>query len=190
MGQGLSFKEVESSCRLTSTTCWRRCSVSSGTPSPPSWRIWQLSLDAKKTIDMNISWASLGETGSTFFFRSAQAKRQKLWVRSLEIPDDIDSKTKKLITETDKIQNFFFNYYEKLNTKPDPFSTAKFNDFFPMQLLEKINKLDSNNVKQKLNLPISIAELRNSISKLNKNSCGGPDGISSKLLEWFFKNLS
>ena len=56
-----------------------------------------------------------------------------------------------------------------------------------MQLLENINKLDSANVKQKLNLPISIAELRNSISKLNKSSCGGPDGISSKLLECFSK---
>ena len=68
-----------------------------------------------------------------------------------------------------------------LNTNPDPFLTSKFNDFFPMQLLENINKLDSANVKQKLNLPISIAELRNSISKSNKNSCGGPDRIGSKL---------
>ena len=134
---------------------------------------------------MNISWASLGETGSTFFFRSAQAKRQKLWVRCLEVPDDTNSKTKKIIYETDKIQDYFFHYYEKLNTNPDPFSTVKFNDFFPTQLFEKINKLDSNDVKQKLNLPISIAELRKSISKLNKSSCGGPDGISSKLLEWF-----
>ena len=91
---------------------------------------------------MNISWASLGETGLAFFFRSAQAKRQKLWVQSLEIPDDINSKTKKLITKTDKIQNFFLNYYEKLNTNPDPFTTAKFNDFFPTQLLKKTNKLD------------------------------------------------
>ena len=104
---------------------------------------------------MNISEAYLGETGSSFFFRSAQAKRQKLWVRSLEIPDDIDSKTKKLIAETDKIQSFIFNYYKKLNTNHDPFSTAKFNDFFPMQLLENIKKLDSANVRQKLDLPIS-----------------------------------
>jgi hypothetical protein len=45
---------------------------------------------------MNISWAHLGETGLTFFFRSAQAKRQKLWVCSLEIPHDTKNKTKKL----------------------------------------------------------------------------------------------
>ena len=136
---------------------------------------------------MNISWVHLGETGSTFFFRSAQAKSQKLWVRSLEIPDDTENKTKKLITETNKIQDFFFNYYKKLNTNPDPFSTAKFKDLFPTQLLEKINKLDSIVVKQKLNLPINIAELRKAMSKLNKSSCGRPDGISSKLLEWFSK---
>ena len=97
---------------------------------------------------MNIAWASLGETGSTFFFKSAPAKRQKLWVHSLEIPDDTDSKTKKLITETDLIQEFFFNYYKKVNTNPDPFSTTKFNDLFPMQLLENINRLDSVNGKQ------------------------------------------
>ena len=51
-------------------------------------------LRRKRTIDFNISWAHLGETGSTFFFRSAQAKRQKLWVRSLEIPNDTKNKTK------------------------------------------------------------------------------------------------
>ena len=34
----------------------------------------------KKASDMSIDWALLGETGSTYFFRSAQAKRQKLWV--------------------------------------------------------------------------------------------------------------
>ena len=47
----------------------------------------------KKALDMSIEWAQLGETGSTYFFRSAQAKRQKLWVRQLEI-DDIQKPTK------------------------------------------------------------------------------------------------
>ena len=32
-----------------------------------------------------------------------------------------------------------------------------------------------------------MVELTNAISKLNKGSCGGPDGISAKLLEWFLE---
>ena len=39
----------------------------------------------KKAADLSTEWALLGETGLTYFFRSAQAKRQKLWVRQLEI---------------------------------------------------------------------------------------------------------
>ena len=58
---------------------------------------------------MSIEWAQLGETGSTYFFRSAQAKRQKLWVRQLEI-DDIQKPNKtKIITDTNQIQDSFFN---------------------------------------------------------------------------------
>ena len=30
-----------------------------------------------------------------------------------------------------------------------------------------------------------MAELINATTRLNKSSCGGPDGISYKLLEWF-----
>ena len=38
-----------------------------------------------------------------------------------------------------------------------------------------------------LNSPIGLEELLNATSRLNKSSCGGPDGISAKLLAWFIE---
>ena len=91
----------------------------------------------------------------------------------------------KILQKQNKFKTFFFNYYEKLNTCSDPFSTEKFNIFFSSQFLDKIPKISSNFDKKLLNSPIVLAELKNALSKLNKSSTGGPDGISAKLLAWF-----
>ena len=51
--------------------------------------------------------------------------------------------------------------------------------------MEKIPKITDKDVTKALDAPIGLAELQNALSKLNKSSAGGPDGISSKLLDWF-----
>ena len=56
--------------------------------------------------------------------------------------------------------------------------------FFPSDFLSKIPKFDSKYNKD-LDAPIGMEELINATARLNKSSCGGPDGISSKLLKWF-----
>ena len=128
----------------------------------------------------------LGETGSTYFFRSAQAKRHEAWVRQLQIPSLSEHSKSKIIFNSTEIEDFFFHHYKDLNTRVDPFSLPNFNDFFPSDFLSKIPKFKSK-FNKALDSPISMEELINATSRLNKRSCGGPDGISSKLLEWFIE---
>ena len=116
----------------------------------------------------------LGETGSTYYFRSAPAKRHAACVRQLQIFSPSEHTQSKIIFNSTKIEDFFFLYYKDPNTMVDPFSHPNFNNFLTSKYLD----LDS---------PISIEELINATSRLNKGSCGGPDGISSKLLEWFIE---
>ena len=42
-------------------------------------------LNRRKALDLDVNWAMLGETGSTHYLRSAQAKRHEAWVRQLQI---------------------------------------------------------------------------------------------------------
>ena len=126
----------------------------------------------------------LGETGSTHYFRSAQAHKHEAWVRQLQISSPSDHNKSKVIFNSNEIEDFFFHYYKDLNTRIDPFSITNFNNFFPNDFLIKIPKFNSK-FKKDLDSPISMVELTNAISRLNKGSCGGPDGISAKLLEWF-----
>ena len=135
---------------------------------------------------MDVNWAMLGETGSTFFFRSAQARRHRAWVRQLQIPDQSSPGKSKTIFKSSDIEDFFYTYYKDLNTRPDPFSTYNFNNFFPSDFLSTIPKFDSK-YNDDLNSPIGFEELLNATSRLNKSSCGGPDGISAKLLAWFIE---
>ena len=141
-------------------------------------------LNRKKALDRDVNWAMLGETGSTHFFRSAQSNRHEAWVRQLQIPSPSDHNKSEIIFNSNEIEEHFFNYYKDLNTRPDPFSITNFNKFFPNEFLIKIPKFNSKFNKD-LDSPISMVELTNAISRLNKRSCGGPDGISAKLLEWF-----
>ena len=85
-----------------------------------------------------------------------------------------------------EIEDFFHIYYKDLNTRPDPFLPSKFTSFFPSDFLSKIPKFDSK-YNNDLNSPIGMEELINATARLNKKSCGGPDGMSSKLLAWFIE---
>ena len=151
-------------------------------------KLMQLTTESnhRKAIDLDVNWAMLGETGSTHFFRSAQAKRHEAWVRQLQIPSLSELSKSKIIFNSTEIEDFFFHHYKDLNTRIDPFSLPNFNDFFPSDFLSKIPKFNSK-FNKALDSPISMEELINATSRLNKRSCGGPDGISSKLLEWFIE---
>ena len=143
-------------------------------------------LTRRKALDLDVNWAMLGETGSTFYFRSAQAKRHEAWVRQLQIPSPSEHSTPKIIFNSTEIEDLFFFYYKDLNTRKDPFSLHNFNDFFTSDFLNKIPKFNSS-FNNDLDSPISMVELINAKARLNKSSCGGPDGISAKLLEWFIE---
>ena len=69
-------------------------------------------LNRIKALDLDVNWAMLGETGSTHYFRSAQAKRHEAWVRQLQIPSPSEHSKPEIIFNSIEIEDFFFLYYQ------------------------------------------------------------------------------